>query len=51
MTTKTNKPQSDKEKQFVPQKGETSLEDARTKATIFAAQIKARMKIKGAKLK
>ncbi|WP_444926937.1 hypothetical protein ACJJI4_02470 [Microbulbifer sp. TRSA002] len=51
MTTKTNKPLSDKEKQFEPQKGEVSPEDARTKATIYAAQVKAQMKSKGAKLK
>ncbi|BBM02066.1 hypothetical protein GL2_21400 [Microbulbifer sp. GL-2] len=51
MTTKTTKPLSDTEKQFTPQKGEVSPEDARTKATIFAAQIKGRMKSKGAKLK
>jgi len=51
MKNKTKKPILDLEKQLTPQKGEVSPENARFKAIVFASQIKARLKSKGAKFK
>ncbi len=51
MKNKTTKPMLDLEKQMTPLKGEVSPENARFKANVFASQVKARMKSKGAKLK
>lgn len=52
MTTKTtNNPTTQREKQLTPLKGEISVEEARVKANRFAAQIKAKMKSRGATFK
>jgi len=47
----TSKPVSEREKQLTPLKGEVKLEEARSKAIIFAAQAKEKMKRKGAEFK
>lgn len=51
MTKKTTKPVLDMEKQLTPLKGEVTLDNARLKASLFASQVKSRLKSKGAKLK
>jgi hypothetical protein len=39
------------EKQLTPLEGEVELEEARLKASVFASQIKMRLKSKGLKVK
>lgn len=52
MTKKTNRPLLDHEKQTMPLAGEVSLEEARTKAIVFAVMEKTRIKaIKAGKIK